>query len=71
MEKVLIFRIDAKLDCEAELNREEMELKVNEFLDKGWTVKDVRIDRGITVFVLDGNNASGQELDTDVLQVPY
>lgn len=65
MEKVLVFRIEAKLDCEVELNCEEMEIKVNEYLDKGWTVKDVRIDRGITVFVLDDDNVTEQESDAE------
>lgn len=63
MEKVLIFRIESGL--EAELNCDEMELKVNKYLDKGWTVKDVRIDRGITVFVLDGDNATEPESDAE------
>ena len=47
MEKVLIFNIESELD------RSSAETTVNEYLDKGWTVKDIRIDRGITVFVLD------------------
>lgn len=71
MEKVLVFRIEAKLDCEAELNCEEMEIKVNKYLDKGWTVKDVRIDRGITVFVLDGDNATEPESDAEYVDYDY
>ena len=63
MEKVLTFRINEGL--ESEIDCEEMEIKVNEFLDKGWTVKDIRIDRGITVFVLDDSNVTEQESDAE------
>ena len=59
MEKVLIFNIESELD------RSSAETTVNEYLDKGWTVKDIRIDRGITVFVLDDNYVPEPESDED------
>lgn len=59
MEKVLIFNIESELD------RSSAETTVNEYLDKGWTVKDIRIDRGITVFVLDDSYVPEPESDED------
>lgn len=59
MEKVLIFNIESEHD------RSSAETTVNGYLDKGWTVKDIRIDRGITVFVLDDNSVPEPESDED------
>lgn len=59
MEKVLIFNIESEPD------RSSAETTVNEYLDEGWTVKDIRIDRGITVFVLDDSYVPEPESDED------
>lgn len=59
MEKVLIFKIESGTD------RISAENTVNKYLEKGWTVKDIRIDRGITVFVLDDSYVPEPESDED------
>lgn len=59
MEKVLIFRIDSEPD------RSSTETTVNEYLNEGWTVKDIRIDNGLTVFVLEDTCVPEPESDED------
>lgn len=59
MEKVFIFNIESEHD------RSSAETTVNKCLNDGWTVKDTRIDRGITVFVLEDTYVPEPEPDED------